>query len=219
MHRDAFDQQFSDYRKYLCEEIHRFRDCVAVYKKIQLQKAVRLDTLNQAPAFFGVVEGALFTSIVLWADKLFDEKGERGLFNFLSFVEHNRKWLSVENLQRRRTYPDGHWMLEDRMPITFKSIEADREKIRSLPALASFRLRRDKFHGHFDKEYFFNRRRLQTEAPIRWVELEEACEVMGSIVNDYSVDFDGQSFAWDTLNIDDLEILLSNAERGYHINT
>ncbi len=76
MHCEEFEQHFSDYRKYLREEIHRFRDCVAVYRQIQELKLDMLEVINQAPAFFGVVEGALFTSIVLWGDKLFDEKGE-----------------------------------------------------------------------------------------------------------------------------------------------
>ena len=219
MNREEFDQHFSDYRKYLREEIHRFRECVAVYRQIQECKTDNLEALNQAPAFFGVVEGALFTSIVLWGDKLFDEKGERGLFNFLTFVENNRKWLATAELQRRRGYPDDHWMLEGRVPITFESIERDRQKIRSLESLKSFRIRRDKFHGHFDKVYFFDRQRLPAEAPLRWVDLEEAGNVMGTMLNDYSVDFDGSSFAWDTLNIEDLDDLLQNAERGIRTKT
>lgn len=214
MRREKFEQHFSDYRKYLREEIHRFRDCVAVYRQIQEHKLDMLEVINQAPAFFGVVEGALFTSIVLWGDKLFDEKGERGLFNFLTFVEYERKWLTTTELQRRKAYPDGHWMLVGRIPITAESIEQDRQKIRSLEALKSFRIRRDKFHGHFDKGYFFDRQKLQSEAPFKWGDLEKAGNVMGAMLNDYSADFDGQLFAWDTVNIDDLDVLLRNAKRG-----
>jgi hypothetical protein len=162
MRREEFEQHFSDYRKYLREETHRFRDCVAIYRQIQERKTDQLEVINQAPAFFGVVEGALFTSIVLWGDKLFDERGERGLFNFLTFVEYNRKWLTTAELQLRKGYPDDHWMLDGRIPITAESIEQDRQKISSLEALKSFRIRRDKFHGHFDKEYFFDRERLQS---------------------------------------------------------
>jgi len=214
MSREQFESHFGAYRTYLREEIHRFRDSVAVYRNIQERKNDRLEVINLAPAFFGVVEGALFTTIVMWADKLFDERGERGLFNFLSFVERNRKWLSIGELQRRRSYSDDHWMLQGRTPITHESIEADRAKIRSLKVLSSFRLRRNKFHGHFDKDYFFDRKRLQDEAPIRWDDLEEAGTVMGSIVNDYSVDFDGASYLWATLNINDLEVLLRKAALG-----
>lgn len=218
MLREEFEQHFSDYRKYLREEIHRFRDCVAVYRQIQECKTDRLEVINQAPAFFGIVESALFTSIVLWGDKLFDEKGERGLFDFLAFVERERKWLTTAELQRRKGYPDGHWMLDGRIPITVESIENDRQKIRSLEALKSFRIRRDKFHGHFDKEYFFDRQRLQSEAPLRWSDLGEAGNVMGAMLNGYSADFDGALFVWDTVNIDDLDVLLRNAKRGTQTN-
>ena len=212
---EQFESHFIAYRTYLRKEIHRFREAVAVYRNIQERKSDRLEALNLAPAFFGVVEGSLFTTIVMWADKLFDERGERGLFNFLSFVENNRKWLSVTELQRRGSYPDDHWILQGRTPITYESIEADRSRIRSLKVLVSFRLRRDKFHGHFDKDYFFDRARLQDEAPIRWDDLEEAGTLMGSILHDYSVAFDGSSYSWDTLNIDDLEVLLRRAVLGH----
>lgn len=218
MRREEFEQHFTDYRKFLREEIHRFRDCVAVYRQIQERKADMLEVINQAPAFFGVVESTLFTSIVLWGDKLFDERGERGLFNFLTFVENNRKWLTTAELQHRKGYPDGHWMLDRRIPITAESIEQDRQKIRSLEALKSFRIRRDKFHGHFDKQYFFDRQRLQSDAPIRWGDLEDAGNIMGAVLDDYSVDFDGAFFDWDTLNIDDLGVLLCSAKRGTQTN-
>lgn len=150
----------------------------------------------------------------MWGDKLFDEEGERGLFNFLTFIENNRKWLTTKELQLRKGYHKSHTMLDNRINITAKSIEQDRQKIRSLEALKSFRTRRDKFHGHFDKKYFFDREKLQSEAPIKWIDLEEAGNVMGTILNDYSADFDGVSFVWDTLNINDFEVLLGNAKRG-----
>ena len=156
----------------------------------------------------------MFTTIVLWIDKLFDEKGERGLFDFLTFIEYNRKWMDITELKRRKNYPDDHWMLKGRIPITLESIEADREKIRSLAALKGIRTRRDKFHGHFDKDYFFDRGRLQEEAPIRWTDLDQAADVMGGMLNDYSVDFDGQMFSWKTVGIDDLSALLRVASRG-----
>lgn len=218
MDRESFEKHFTDYRRYLRDEIHRFRDTVAVYRQIEERKVDQLEIINLAPAFFGVVQSALFTTIVLWADKLFDEKGECGLFNFLTFIEYNRKWLTKAELQRRRNYPADHWMPQNRIPITLESINEDRQKIRNLGVLKNFHLRRDKFHGHFDRDYFFDRERFQSEAPIRWKDLEEAGDLMGSLLNDYSVDFDGAMFSWDTLNINDLYVLLRNAERGRKAN-
>ena len=211
---DEFDARFAEYRHHLREEVLRFRGYVAVYRQIQARKVDHLTALNLACAFFQVVESSLFTSIVLWADKLFDERGERGFFNFLKFVELNRMWLCVAELQQRRNYPDGHWMLANRKEITFETIEADRERIRALDGLKSFRLRRDKFHGHFDKQYFFDRSKIAVEAPIRWSDLDDAGTVMGQFIDDYSTDFDGTFYAWDALNIDDLKILLNHADRS-----
>jgi hypothetical protein len=209
-----FDEQFPKYREWLRQEIHRYRDAVDVYRSITERTKDHLAELNLAPGFFQTTESALFTLIVMWADKLLDENGERGLFNFLTFVEYNRKWLSPQQLQRRRSYPDDHWMLEGRKPITLEQINAHRDEIRRLPCLRSFKIRRDKFHGHFDKDYFFDRKRLSEEAPLKWDDLDQAGDLMGRILNDYSVDFDGNSYSWSTLNIDDLSALLSAARRG-----
>jgi hypothetical protein len=214
MTSEEFDAQFPKYREWLRPEIHRYRDAVDVYRCINERTKDHLSELNLAPGFFRTTESALFTLIVMWADKLLDEHAERGLFNFLTFVEYNRKWLSPKQLQRRQSYPDDHWMLEDRKPITLAQINADRDEIRKLPCLRSFKIRRDKFHGHFDKDYFFDRKRLSDEAPLMWDDLEQAGRLMGRILNDYSVDFDGNSYSWNTLDIGDLSTLLSAARRG-----
>lgn len=131
MTREEFDVQFAEYRQHLREEVLRFRDFVAVYLRIQQRKVDHLATLNLAPAFFKVVESSLFSSIVLWADKLFDERGERGVFNFLLFVENNRKWLTIKELQIRRDLQDEHWTLRDRKMITLKTIEVHSARLRA----------------------------------------------------------------------------------------
>ena len=211
---EHFDARFEVYRAFLGVEIGRFWDSALVLRQIDERMCYHLDEINLAPAFFRTVENSLFTALVLWADKLFDETGERGLFDFLTFIEYNRDWMTVGELQRRKGYPNGHWMLEDREPITFASIEADRVKIRNLAVLKSFRLRRDKFEGHFDKDYFFDRDKLREEAPILWQDVDEAAEVMGGMLNDYSADFDGELHAWEKIGIDDLSRLLRAAAKG-----
>lgn len=214
---DQFEAHFREYREHLQREVGRFRDAAFVYRQISERTKDYLGELNLAPAFFHTVQDSLFTTIILWADKLFDAEGERGLFNFLSFIEYNRDWMTLQELQRRKNYPDGHWMLrpENRgQPISFESIEEDRQRIRGLAALKSIQLRRNKFQSHFDKEYFFDRQKLQREAPITWESLAEAGEVMVTMLNNYSADFDGGLFAAETLGIDDLTRLLDAARRG-----
>jgi hypothetical protein len=202
-----FDQKFEEYRRYLGEEVRRLAMYIRVYRRLHERREDRLNELNIAPAFFGTVIDALFSVIILWVDKLFDEKGERGFFNFLTFIEYNRESISIAALQRRRGYPDGHRMLE-RTPITLAVINEDRARIRALEALPSFKLRRDKFHGHFDKDYFFDRKRLRVEAPLKWDDLDHALNLMHEILERYSAPYDGQLHALAPLNIDDIDRLL-----------
>ena len=139
-----FNAKFASYRDILREEVLRFREDVYVYRQIQERKNDSLAVLNMAPAFFNIIERALFSSIIIWADKLFDEKGQRGLFDFLTFIEYNRKWLTTKQLQVRKQYPDGHWMLRDRISLTMKIIAGHRKRIRELASLESFKILRDK---------------------------------------------------------------------------
>jgi len=215
MNQSEFETKFCEYREFLRDEIYRFRDCVTVYRQLNERRKEEHKALYLAPVFFRVVESGLWTSIILWADKLFAEKGECGIFNFLNFIEQNRKWMSVLELKRRRDYPDNHWMIKERVPITFQSIETDRQKIISMPALKAFRVHRDKYQGHFDRAYSFEQERLTMEAPINWSDLEEAGQIMGQIMNDYSADFDGNTFLWSSLGIDDVNSLLNHAINGY----
>jgi hypothetical protein len=210
--RAEFDELFETYRDHLRSEIHHFRDSASVLRQITDHTHDYLSEINLAPGFFHLVQDTLLNTVVIWADKLFDERGERGFFNFLNFVENNREWLGVGELQRRKGYPDGHWMLKNRTPITLDSINSDREKIRALAVLPSIKLRRDKYHSHFDKEYFFDQPRLHTEAVMTWADVESAGKVMGEMLNDYSVDFDGAFYSWVTPS--DLSALLNAAQRG-----
>ena len=167
----------------------------------------RLKEINIAPAFFQISIDALFSGIVIWMHKFFDENGERGLFNFLTCIENNRDALALSELQRRRQYPNGHWML-DHDPITLETINEHRKSIRGLEALQSIKLLRDKYHAHFDKKFFFDRDRLASDAPITWNALDKAMELVWDIINTYSTSFDGKTYTRTPINADDVDHLL-----------
>ncbi len=212
MTRIEFEEHFNKYRKNLRQEIHRFIDCASILRQISESTATYQHEMNFAPSFFQNVEAALFTTIVLWADNIFDEHGQCGIFNFLTFIEHNRKWITVEELKLRRNYTDDHWTLKNHEPITFKSIEIHRNKIKSLTVLNSFEIRRDKFHGHFDKKYFFDKSIFNKIAPITWDQLDEVGKMMEDILNFYSGEFDGNFYSMSTPK--DLANLLEIAKLG-----
>lgn len=207
------EKQFAAYRHHLNSEATRLACYVALYRRLFERRNDRLQEMNLAPAFFSTVTDSLFSVIILWADKLFDEKGQRGIFDFLVFVESNLSMLAIEQLKRRREYPDGHWML-DRDNITLETVKAERERIRSLECLKSIAIRRDKFHAHFDREYFFDRNRLEEEAPLVWDDFERVIQVISDIINQYSTAYDGNMFVLTPANIDDLDDLLNRLHRS-----
>ncbi len=205
------EERFEEYRDHLRSEVGRLADYVALYRRLHERRTDRLAEMNFAPAFFSVVTDALFSAIILWTDKLFDEKGQRGIFDFLTFIETNRKMFSIEELRRCRNYPDNHWVLDRRSnqgEITFEKINKDRERIKSLGCLESFKIRRDKFQAHFDKEYFFNRGGLTDKAPITWGDLEKVLEVLWEVINEYSAAYDAHFFESASSNINDLDNIL-----------
>jgi hypothetical protein len=207
---------FEEYRKYLHEEGRRLACFVRLYRRLHERMADRLDEMNLAPAFFGTVIDSLFSVIVLWVDKFFHERSERGLVDFLNFCERNIRIFDIKELQRRRKYPDGHWML-NRDPITPVSIQENRAQISKPEFLSNFRLRRDKFHAHFDKEYFFDRKKLFEDAPLKWMDLEEPLRIIKDIINTYSATYDGNLFELEPINIDDIDRLLDYLHRARKI--
>ncbi|GJL69326.1 MAG: hypothetical protein NPIRA06_19610 [Nitrospirales bacterium] len=205
------ERKFEEYRHFLVYEATRLASFVALFRKLHERRGDRLEEINIAPAFFQVVTEALLSGIVLWVDKLFDEHGKRSIFNFLTFVEYNRDILTVEQIKRRKSYPDGHWML-NRNPITLETVKEDRERIQRLTCLQNFKTLRDKFYAHFDKEYFFDRERMREMAPT-WGDLDEVVEVISQVINRYSVAYDGQEFSLQLANINDLDSLLNRVYR------
>jgi hypothetical protein len=206
--QSADEKAFEQYRDSLKEEVTRLACYIRVYRLIQERRGDRLDELNIAPSFFQTVNDALFSAIVLWTDKLFAEDSQRGLCNFLKFVEHHLPIFSRDAFQHRRNLPDGDWRLERLHNVEFETVQRDRDAISSFEPLKSIRLRRDKFHAHFDKHYFFDRKRIADEAPLKWSDLENAMELLKDILNRYSAAYDGTVFHIDPLNVNDLNYLL-----------
>jgi hypothetical protein len=202
------EAKFEQYRTALHDEIMRLATYARLFRRLHERRKDRLQEMNLAPAFFTTTIDSLWVAIVLWVDKLFDNRSQRGLINFLKFIEQNRPLFDLRELQRRKNYPDGHWMPENRAPVTLKRIHADIAKVVAFQPQENFKRRRDKFHAHFDKKYFFEREKLEQEAPIKWGELHGVIELGKSIVNAYSADYDGELFRFEPLNATDVDHLL-----------
>ena len=207
MEASDIELKLEQYRDHLENETTTLTSYVQLYKHINDRKQDRLDELNIAPCFFGTVIDSLFTAIILWVNNLIDPKAERGFYNFLSFIENNRDILAISRLQKRNNYPDGHWML-NREPITYESIESDRKKLKNIKALPSFKIRRDKFHAHFDKDYAFQRKQISSDAPIKFSDLDDVVKVLKDILNTYSAAYDGKVYKISLMNINDIDNVL-----------
>ncbi len=201
------EKYFEEYREHLKAEVVRLISYIKLYRRLHERKEDRLTEMNIAPAFFQVTMDSLFTSIILWIDNLLDRKSERGFCNFLAFIENNRKIFEISELQKRRDFPDGHWML-DRAPITFNTIEEDRRKIQNLESIGSIKHRRDKFHAHFDKDYFFDRKKIGQDAPLIWKDMDDIFELLKSILNKYSSSYDGNTYHLVPFNVHDVDRFL-----------
>jgi len=199
--------EFELYREGLLKEGQRLASYVRLYRRLHERKADRLDEMNLAPAFFTIVIDALSSALVIWVEKLFSKKSERGLVNFLEVCKNNIDIFDSKELHRRRNFPDGHWAL-CKQPITIQIIQEDREKVEKLESFGSFKLRRDKFCAHFDKEYFLDRERLSEDAPLRWLDLEEPLKIMNEIIDRYSAAYDSNSFSLLLSNVNDVDYLL-----------
>jgi len=208
MNQSDVEDYFEKYREYLVGELGRLATYVRLFRRLHERKSDRLKEMNIAPAFFSTTIDALFSAIVLWVDKLFGDRSERGLLNLLNFVEQHRGIFDIKELQRRKNYPNNHWLLQNREAVTLTSIQNDRRSLSEFKPLANFKLRRDKFQAHFDKEYFFDRNKLQVDAPLTWKDLEDVIQLGKKIVNFYSANYDGNIHAVEPINAGDVDHLL-----------
>lgn len=214
MDKSESERRFENYRMFLLNEAQRLTNYIDVYRTLQERTDDNLEQINIAPAFFSTVIDALFSAIILWTDKMFDQEGQRGLFNFLVLCEHNRKIFAVKELQRRRNYPNDHRMLHNRSDVSYKMIQDHHQKIEQLSWFPSIKTRRDKFHGHFDTNYFFNREKIVADAPLKYSDLQEIIEAMDDVINTYSATYDGQVFSMESMNIRDVNGILRRLQQS-----
>lgn len=99
-------------------------------------------------------------------------------------------------------------MVKDRQEPTLSSVDEDLEKLQNLPALSAIKMRRDKFHAHFDKDFFFDRKTLQENHPIIWRDMDLIMETISDLINRYSADYDGNVHDFKPININDVDDIL-----------
>jgi len=209
------DDYFKKYRKHLSDEVIKLSGFISIYRTLNEKKNDRLDAMNFAPAFFGNVITSLYTSIVLWTSKLFDPKSERGFVDLMNFAESNIGLFSKSKFMTRNSVKKDYWLFKTGgwKALSVQEIQAHRTEIANCEALNNIHHQRDKFHAHFDKEYFFNRGKMNEDAPVTWNNLEEIRALMDKILNRYSSAFDGSGLSITAVNIEDVSGLLDVVQK------
>lgn len=169
-----------------------------------------LNEYNIAPCFFGTIESAIFTKFILWTYKLFDTehyKKERCLFGLLNFCETNLKLFEKENLIER--CKGREISLDDRKNLSHKEIDDFKNELLQLKIMKSIKIRRDKYHGHFDKNYFFldKRSMIDDEAPLLWNEIEVMLDLSERIINTITHKYKAESKIFKFMNVNDVEVV------------
>ncbi len=85
----------------------------------------------------------------------------------------------------------------NREAITYETVQKDRNRIKNIESLPNIKIRRDKFHAHFDRQYFFDRKKLGEETPLKWSDMEQMIKTMIDVFNDYSVAYDGIAYSFE----------------------
>jgi len=204
------DKHFNKYRKHLSDEVIKLSGFISVFRTLHERRNDRLDAMNMAPAFFRSVLNSLYSSIVLWSYKLYDENSERGFCNLLNFVEGNLGMFSKTSFKERSGTDENHFLFRNNSwkPLTIDEIESHRQMIRSNHAIANIKIQRDKFHAHFDSKYFFDRDKLDIDAPVTWNDLDSIKDLSKKLLSRYSKAFDGTGIAITPVNIEDINGIL-----------
>jgi hypothetical protein len=175
--------------------------------------------MNIAPAFFSIVLGSLYSSIIIWIAKLFNnnsKRGEKGFNNYLTLVRSHVGLLSKRSFMRRRKVRNDYWIFTQTSwtPVEICDIEKDVDRIKSNEVLLRIKKQRDKYYAHFDKAYFFKANKLHYDYPITLNNLNEIINLIDIIFNRYSVAFDGSAVICEPINVLDIEVLLEMLKKS-----
>ena len=120
MGKFELEEKFEEYREHLLQEAQELSGFLFIYQQLQEMEGVRLEAMRYAPAFFAITKASLLSSLILWTDKLFDRRSQRGFANFLSFVGANLSLFTLSELQRRTGFDEAKMVVRE--PLTLEII-------------------------------------------------------------------------------------------------
>jgi len=203
------EHEFQQYLRRLVDDV------ILVDSKFELcfyllgRKQDSLEAMNVSPAFFQLVLDALFNDSVVSIAKLYEgQRSDRNLLRFLDFVETNINIFSQEAQESRGYSPSVNWS-SPTGHVNLDTVHMHRVAIESKrTVLNNLFFRRDKVYAHSDDEYFYDRITLKDDAPLSFGQLRELIKMAGSILNEYSVAYNGAGQVFRAANALDADKLL-----------
>jgi len=191
MDRQIARQKYENMRSALRMEMDFLYTANAIYDQIIMTMKNEPELLNIAPAFFQVIKKALWATIIHWTFKLANDKSSFGILRYLQFIEKNASLLT-----------DAERPAQD----LCGRIEADRKKLQEFaPILKGVIGRRHKYYGHFNEEFLQDVDKLNTRFPVKWKELLSLWQLIGEILNRYSIAYDKSAQSFGAINAGDIQ--------------
>jgi|GEM_PF-4781548 len=176
-----------------------------VWKQIINSSKERYDLMNRiSPAYFNMTTSALFTDFVISLTKLYDSDSKvpgniRKLISVAEgisssvYEEQNNTGISIINTPTLERYKK---QLEEQKPI--------------LDNLFKWR---DKVFAHYDKKYYLDRKRIHSDAQVKYEEIDNLFELLHSILNDFSLALSGTALYPEATDALDIERLFNVIEK------
>lgn len=182
----------SQLKQYM-DEIRDIHDAFEIYIHVyNLCHVEKNKEANVAPIFFYFTLKSLLMYVIISLAKLYEgykgrPRSDRNVIKFLEFIESNLILFDISE-EFRKTI-NCEYIVDMQYVLNHKKIISDHSQL--IDKLLTWR---DKCFAHNDEEYFCKLDLLIEENPININEFRELIETFFSIINSYSIAYDGSQY-------------------------
>jgi len=123
---------------------------------------------NKHIEFFKTVTNSLSITTIVTLNNLLDEKSERGLYKYLRKTEQELKHILP--IDKRK---------EIQREISAQVCQIDSKN----KSISNLKTHRDKIYAHFDKDYFYDVKKLYIDAPLSFEDIHQLIKLCQEILN------------------------------------
>jgi len=123
---------------------------------------------NKHIEFFGTVTSSVYITTILTLNNLLDKKSERGLYKYLRKTEQELKYILA---------------IDKREEIQKEITDQIRQIDSKSNIVSNLKTHRDKIYAHFDKDYFYDIKKLYIDAPLSFGDIHQLIMLCQEILN------------------------------------